>query len=288
MDLQQLVEPDRVHKHRVHRPGDLRRRDGEASSSAPGSTAATNRRSRRRATTLRDHRPPADDHGARPVAASTCCYNRCPHRGVQLVGNQSGNTGSAFVCSYHAWSFKLDGSVRAIPLAKGYEGTRLTRDNPDCNDEARGARGQTAIAASCLPAWWTMARRCSTSWAKPRWPSTTCATARRWARSRWCRICHRVVQHSNWKFFMENQLDALHPSVTHQSTGMSAAPGRTAPEGCGPGAAAVLPLCCRPLRPASTSGTVQTINFPHGHGILKAYMGLRPQDDPTRWSTRRS
>jgi phenylpropionate dioxygenase-like ring-hydroxylating dioxygenase large terminal subunit len=35
-------------------------------------------------------------------------------------------------------------------------------------------------------------------------------------------VCHRVVQHSNWKFFMENQLDALHPSVTHQSTGVSA------------------------------------------------------------------
>ena len=35
-------------------------------------------------------------------------------------------------------------------------------------------------------------------------------------------ICHRVVQHSNWKFFMENQLDALHPSVTHQSTGVPA------------------------------------------------------------------
>ena len=56
-------------------------------------------------------------------------YNRCPHRGTQLVGNLKGSTGSAFVCSYHAWSFHLDGSVRAIPLAKGYEGTRMTRDN---------------------------------------------------------------------------------------------------------------------------------------------------------------
>ncbi len=45
-------------------------------------------------------------------------YNRCPHRGVQLVGNLKGNTGNAFVCSYHAWSFHLDGSVRAIPLAR--------------------------------------------------------------------------------------------------------------------------------------------------------------------------
>ena len=30
-------------------------------------------------------------------------HNRCPHRGVQLVGNLKGNTGGAFVCSYHAW-----------------------------------------------------------------------------------------------------------------------------------------------------------------------------------------
>ena len=58
-------------------------------------------------------------------------YNRCPHRGVQVIGNRQGNTGSALVCSYHAWSFHLDGSVRAIPLAQGYENTRLTRDNPD-------------------------------------------------------------------------------------------------------------------------------------------------------------
>ncbi len=40
-------------------------------------------------------------------------------------------------------------------------------------------------------------------------------------------ICHRVIQHSNWKFFMENQLDALHPSVTHQSTGISAGRSRS-------------------------------------------------------------
>ena len=26
---------------------------------------------------------------------------------------------------------------------------------------------------------------------------------------------------------------------------------------------------------------MQTINFPHGHGILKGYMGLRPQDPDT-------
>jgi phenylpropionate dioxygenase-like ring-hydroxylating dioxygenase large terminal subunit len=49
-------------------------------------------------------------------------YNRCPHRGVELCGNQSGNTGKGFVCSYHAWSFHLNGKVKAIPLFALVEG----------------------------------------------------------------------------------------------------------------------------------------------------------------------
>jgi nitrite reductase/ring-hydroxylating ferredoxin subunit len=35
-------------------------------------------------------------------------FNRCPHRGVQLCGSRQGNTGSTFVCSYHAWTFHLE------------------------------------------------------------------------------------------------------------------------------------------------------------------------------------
>ena len=77
-----------------------------------------------------------------PDTSVQVLYNRCPHRGVQIVGNQRGNTGAAFVCSYHAWSFHLDGSVRAIPLAKGYEGTRMTTRQPRLRHEARGTRGK--------------------------------------------------------------------------------------------------------------------------------------------------
>ena len=88
-------------------------------------------------------------------------------------------------------------------------------------------------------------------------------------------ICHRVMQHSNWKFFMENQLDALHPSVTHQSTGISA--GRVEKRIKAEKGAA--PLYYHYLSTFASSfeqwDGVQTINFPHGHGILKAYMGLQ-------------
>jgi len=206
-------------------------------------------------------------------------HNRCAHRGVQLVGNLQGNTGQAFVCSYHAWSYHLDGKVRAIPLAKGYEGTRLDRSNPDCNmkcaarvDSYRGFVF-ASLAADGPPlleflgdAKIAFDDMCDRS------PVGEVQIVP---------VCHRVIQQSNWKFFMENQLDALHPSVTHQSTGISA--GRVEKRLKAETGAA--PLYYHYLSTFASSfelwDSVQTINFPRGHGILKAYMGLRPQDPDT-------
>jgi phenylpropionate dioxygenase-like ring-hydroxylating dioxygenase large terminal subunit len=206
-------------------------------------------------------------------------YNRCPHRGVELCGNQKGNTGTAFVCSYHAWSFHLDGRVRAIPLMKGYDGTRMTVDSPDCSmkvaarvDSYRGFvfaslsdEGPSLVEflGDAKVAFDDMCDRSPVGEVEV------------------VPFCHRVIQHSNWKFFMENQLDALHPSVTHQSTGVSARriENRLKAE---QGAA---PLFFHYLSTFASSfdqwDSVQTVNFPNGHGILKGYMGLRPTDPDT-------
>src|SRR5512143_1095701 len=55
-------------------------------------------------------------------------YNRCPHRGAMLCGDRHGNTGEFFRCSYHAWTFNHDGSLKNIPMMQsGYEGTRWGR-----------------------------------------------------------------------------------------------------------------------------------------------------------------
>ena len=48
-------------------------------------------------------------------------HNRCPHKGTKIVIDRAGNTGKFFRCPYHAWSFKTDGCLLAIPLKKGYE-----------------------------------------------------------------------------------------------------------------------------------------------------------------------
>ena len=52
-------------------------------------------------------------------------FNRCPHKGTRITTEACGNTGKFFRCPYHAWSFKTDGSLLAIPLKKGYENTGL-------------------------------------------------------------------------------------------------------------------------------------------------------------------
>jgi phenylpropionate dioxygenase-like ring-hydroxylating dioxygenase large terminal subunit len=214
-----------------------------------------------------------------PDSSIRVLYNRCPHRGVQLVGNQQGNTGSAFVCSYHAWSFWLDGKVRAIPLAKGYEGTRLDRDNPDCSmkSAARVASYRGFVFASLAaegPSLEEFLGEAKIAFDDmcDRSPEGEVEVVP---------VCHRVIQHSNWKFFMENQMDALHPSVTHQSSGIAA--GRV--EKRLKAQQQAVPLYYHYLSTFASSfeqwDSVQTINFPRGHGVLKAYMGLRPQDPDT-------
>ena len=46
-------------------------------------------------------------------------YNACSHRGVALVTENSGNA-RTFRCPYHAWTYGLDGALRAIPSEEDF------------------------------------------------------------------------------------------------------------------------------------------------------------------------
>jgi phenylpropionate dioxygenase-like ring-hydroxylating dioxygenase large terminal subunit len=46
--------------------------------------------------------------------------NRCRHRGATVCEKHEGNA-KAFTCPYHSWSYGLDGKLRALPFADGYE-----------------------------------------------------------------------------------------------------------------------------------------------------------------------
>ena len=204
-------------------------------------------------------------------------YNRCPHRGVQLCGAVKGNAGTSLACAYHGWTFNLDGKIKAIPMGTdAYEGTRLSLDHPDCSikaaarvDSYRGfvfaslsteGPGLLEFLGDAKVAFDDMCDRSPEGEVEA------------------VPVCHRVIQNSNWKFFMENQLDSLHPSVTHQSTGFAA----TRVEKRVTEEQGEAPLYYHYLSAFASSfekwDSVQTINLPHGHGLLQAYMGLRPTD----------
>ena len=64
-------------------------------------------------------------------------YNRCPHKGTRVVNETCGNTGRFLRCPYHAWSFRTDGSLAAVPLPSGYEDVGF--------GESAAARGMTPV-----------------------------------------------------------------------------------------------------------------------------------------------
>ncbi len=207
-------------------------------------------------------------------------YNRCPHRGNMMCGDRHGNTGEFFRCSYHAWTFKHDGKLRSIPMDSAYAGTRFGKDNPDCSMKraARVENYRGFVFASLSPEGASLKEFLGDAIVAfddmcDRAPEGEVEVVPN---------CFRVIQHSNWKIFLENQLDALHPSVVHQSTGRAAhdiekkiakQTGNT-------------PLSYHMLSAFATVtidkwDNFQTLNYPGGHSVLTGYMGLRPQDPDT-------
>jgi phenylpropionate dioxygenase-like ring-hydroxylating dioxygenase large terminal subunit len=208
-------------------------------------------------------------------------HNRCPHRGAMICGDHTGNTGEFFRCSYHAWTFHHDGSLKNIPMMdSGYAGTNWNRDNPDCRMKAaaRVASYRGFVFASLAADGPTLEEFLGESKIAfddmcDRAPGGEVEIVPH---------CFRVIQRSNWKIFLENQLDALHPSVTHQSTGRAARDVETEIEK----RTGKAPLSYHMLSAFSTVtidkwDNFRTLNYPHGHCILTGYMGLRPKDPDT-------
>lgn len=142
--------------------------------------------------------------------------NRCAHKGTKLLSAVQGQcAGGALRCPYHGWTYRLDGTLRTIPLRGGYEGTgfehseaaaglpeiasanyrgfvfaRLAREGPDFaayfgeslssidNMVERSPAGRLEVAGGVL----------------------------------------RYLHDCNWKMFVENLNDAMHPMVAHESS----------------------------------------------------------------------
>lgn len=141
-------------------------------------------------------------------------HNRCAHKGAKLVDTTCGNA-RAFRCCYHGWTFNTDGTLLKIPNEKGYENTGFDLKDPMNNvqklaryDSYRGFVFATLNAnAPDLQEWLGGAADCF---------DNLCDRAPQGE----VEVAGGVLKYEhdcNWKLFLENLNDTMHPMVTHQS-----------------------------------------------------------------------
>ncbi|HEX7437040.1 MAG TPA: Rieske 2Fe-2S domain-containing protein, partial [Caldimonas sp.] len=150
-----------------------------------------------------------------PDGAIRVLYNRCAHKGTQLVTEASGNASKYFRCPYHAWTYRLDGAPMGLPLKAGYEGTGLR----DCES----GRGLTALGHVAVYRDFVFVKLGD---AGPAFEDYFGAALRSIDnmvdRSPLGRLeiaggCLRNVIRCNWKMYLENINDTVHPLSTHES-----------------------------------------------------------------------
>ena len=94
--------------------------------------------------------------------------------------------------------------------------------------------------------------------------------------------CFRIVQNNNWKIFLENQLDAVHASITHISAAKAATDTeKEIKEETGEDAPSFYKYLSSLSTPLSRWATLETRAYPYGHCLLGGYLGLRPTDPDT-------
>ena len=148
-------------------------------------------------------------------------YNRCAHKGAQLVSEESGNTGKFFRCPYHAWTYKLDGKSLAIAFKGGYEGTRL--------NECEAGQGLTPLPHMVNYRDFIFVRLADEGPDFADYFGEVLPSLDNLAdRSPEGRLSVgggvlRNVIHCNWKMYLENINDAVHPMSTHESATQAAA-----------------------------------------------------------------
>ncbi len=157
-------------------------------------------------------------------------HNRCPHKGTRVANEACGNAGRFFRCPYHAWAFRTDGSIAAIPLPNGYEHTDF-KSSP-------AAKGMTPVAAVHVYRDFVFARLAEDGIGFEDYFGDSLSSLDNMIdRSPVGKLevaggVLRYMHRCNWKMLVENLTDTTHPMVAHESSaGMAVAIGKQQPEG---------------------------------------------------------
>jgi benzoate/toluate 1,2-dioxygenase subunit alpha len=157
-------------------------------------------------------------------------HNRCPHKGTKVANELCGNTGKFFRCPYHAWSFKTDGKLLAIPLKKGYENTDF--------EGAEAAKGMAPVRHVRTYRDFVFAKLNDVGPSFEEYFGESLSSLDNMIdRSPEGRLevvggVFRYLHRCNWKMLVENLTDTCHPMVAHESSaGTAVEVWKRAPEG---------------------------------------------------------
>lgn len=143
-------------------------------------------------------------------------YNRCAHKGAKIVNAVTGNTGTVLRCPYHGWTYRADGGVRTIPLKGGYEGTRF--------DACQASAGMVAVANVENYRGFVFVRLSEQGMDfRDYFGASLTSIDNMVDRSPEGRLevaggVLRYLHNCNWKMFIENLNDTMHPMVAHESS----------------------------------------------------------------------
>lgn len=196
-------------------------------------------------------------------------YNRCAHKGTKLYTKPCGEAGRTLRCPYHAWTYRLDGSLLSMPLRQEYDGAVVAA--------CEAGQGLSRVGAVAVYRDFVFVRL------NPEGLSFEAyfGDALRWIDNMADRsptgrlqVAGGVIRNTmrcNWKMYLENINDTVHPVSTHESAGRSAKA-----EWAEQPADTPKPLAVEQLLPFASGYDFFTRMdaevYPNGHSALGAHM----------------
>ncbi|HVO47853.1 MAG TPA: aromatic ring-hydroxylating dioxygenase subunit alpha [Steroidobacteraceae bacterium] len=142
--------------------------------------------------------------------------NRCAHKGTRLLSAVQGNCqGGLIRCPYHGWTYRLDGALRTVPLRSGYEHSGF--------DQSEASRGLPSLNAVNYRGF-VFARLAPQGVDFHEFFGESLSSIDNMVeRSPQGRLevaggVLRYLHDCNWKMYVENLNDAMHPMVAHESS----------------------------------------------------------------------
>lgn len=198
-------------------------------------------------------------------------HNRCGHRGALVVNARMGKA-HKFNCIYHGWTFDTDGCLLHVPLESGYDGTRFKMCDPQF--------GMPAAAATESYKGFVFARLAGDGPALVDFLGGVrdvidhlvelSPTGRIEVRGN----SFRSIYPCNWKIYLENLHDGVHPKFVHTSSVVASSKVRSELENSASGTEDddfVLGVIAANGQSFGDMDKLQVHAYPNGHSSMRGF-----------------